>query len=210
MIIYNCEQATEEWFNLRLGKVTGTTLKDVMGSNNLSLIDTLIAEIMTEQYELDDYVSPQMQRGIDLEPLAIQAYENATGIETTQVGFIQSEKFERFGMSPDRLVGSVGGVEVKCPSSKKHIQYIRQNQVPSEYKHQVLSGLFINDQAEWWDFVSFDPRVSQKPLFIFRTYRNDVADQLKVIDDELIKFFAKLEKYRVQVMFSESLNLKAA
>jgi len=201
MIIHNIEQGSYEWFQLRCGKVTGSTIKDVFKADNLSLMDQLIAEQLTDRWEDDGYVSDAMQRGIDLEPLALQHYEELNGVELIRGGFIQSEKFPMLGYSPDARVGKVGGVEVKCPSSKKHIQYLRQGKLPNDYKWQVLSSFIINPDCQWYDFMSFDPRVTQRPVFIYRTTRESVQLELNKAVGDLEKFFTKLEEYKSDILF---------
>ena len=45
MIEVDVKQRTPEWLKLRLGKITGTRLKEVFKKDDLPLIDTMIAEI---------------------------------------------------------------------------------------------------------------------------------------------------------------------
>lgn len=193
MIVHKIEQRTPEWDALRLGKITGTRLAQVFKSDNLSLIDELIAEQITGQSE-PCYVNAAMQWGIDHEEAAKQLYMERTGIEIVNIGFISHSKYRDWlGMSPDGLgigLEPAHSIEIKCPSSKKHIQYIRQNQVPNDYKYQVMDSFLINENQETHDFISFDPRVTAKPLFIFRTNRDE---QLK---KELIETEAALLRFR--------------
>lgn len=201
MIVHNIEQGSFEWFQLRCGKVTGSSLKDVFKADNLTLMDQLIAEQLTERWDDEGYVSDAMQRGIDLEPVALMTYEEMHSVELIRGGFIQSEKFPMLGYSPDGRVGNIGGVEVKCPSSKNHIKYLRQNQLPNEYKWQVLGSFIINPSIEWYDFMSFDPRVQQRPVFIYRTHRESILPELNKAVEDLEKFFTKLEKYKSDILF---------
>lgn len=201
MIIHNCEQGSVEWYELRLGKVTGTRLKEVMKDSNICLVDELIGEMLSQQIDDDGYVSPEMQRGKDLEPLAVEQYCQHRNVTVERVGFIQSVRWPLLGMSPDAIMGKEGGVETKCPSSKKHIQYLRQQQLPNDYKWQVICPFLINPDCQWWDFVSFDPRISQRPMFIHRTYREDVLKDINNATDKLEKFFTKLEEYKSEILF---------
>jgi len=201
MIVHDIEQGSFEWFQLRCGKVTGSRLKDVFKADNLTLLDELIAEQLTERWEDEGYVSDAMQRGIDLEPFALDEWEKINDSELIRGGFIQSEKFPLLGYSPDGRVGVIGGVEVKCPSSKKHIQYLRQGKLPNDYKWQVLGSFIINPDLQWYDFMSFDPRVQQRPVFIHRTTREAALPELNKAVVELEKFFAKLEEYKSEILF---------
>lgn len=201
MIVHEIEQGSMDWILIRLGMVTSTRLKRVFKSEYLSLIDEVIAEQLTEQWDDDGYISDDMQRGIDLEPLALDEYEQRSGVKLIRGGFIQSKRWPLLGYSPDGRCGVVGGVEVKCPSSKKHIQYLRQNQVPNDYKWQVFSSFLINPDCEWYDFMSYDPRVKQKPVFIYRTTRESVQAELDQAATDLDKFFNKLQKIKEDIIF---------
>lgn len=201
MIVHEVKQGSFEWRMIRLGKVTGMRLKEVFKADNLSLLDELIAEQLTETWEDSDFISDAMQRGIDLEPEALNEYERINGVKLIRDGFIQCEQFPLLGYSPDGRVGTIGGVEVKCPSSKRHIQYLRQNKLPNDYKWQVLGSFIINPDLQWYDFMSYDPRVSQRPYFIHRTLREDVLPELNKAVDDLRKFFTKLEDYKSDILF---------
>jgi len=201
MIVHDVQQGSMEWFMLRCGKITGTRIKDVLKADNLNLMDELIAEQLTEMWDDSDYISESMQRGIDLEPEALELYEEIHGVKLIRGGFIQCEMFPLLGYSPDGRVDMVGGVEVKCLGSKKHIQYLRQNILPNDYKWQVLCSFIINPKCEWYDFMSYDPRVQQRPYFIHRTTRESVLPDINKAVEELHKFFAKLEEYKSQILF---------
>jgi hypothetical protein len=123
---HEVEQRTEEWRELRIGKITGTRLKDVFKSNNLTLVDELISERLTGRVD-EIYVNEAMQRGIDLEPLGFEAYTEKTGEHCHEIGFVTNSKYPECGLSPDGFVSNNGAIELKCPSSKKHIEYIRTN-----------------------------------------------------------------------------------
>ena len=201
MKIHTVTQGSPEWFALRIGKVTGSNLKKVFGSTNLEYMDELIAEQLTEMSDDNDYLSDAMQRGIDLQDYALDIYEQMHDVTLIRDGFIECDLFPLLGYSPDGRVGIEGGVEVKCPSSKKHIQYIRQGKLPNDYKWQVLSSFIINPHCKWYDFMSYDPRVSQRPVFIYRTMREDVIDDLNDAVDGLRKFFDKMDKYKSDILF---------
>ena len=201
MIIHNCEQGSHEWHQLRLGKLTGSRLKKMFAKDNLSLIDELIAEEEVGMIDDDEFISEEMQRGIDMEPLAIQEYCNITGHDVDHPCLIQSEDWTILVQSPDGYIGTEGAVEIKCPKTKNHIKYIRQGKIPNEYKEQIWSYFLVNPDLKWVDFVSYDPRLVKKPIWILRINREDVAEELDTAKVELIKFINKLEQYRSEIFF---------
>jgi hypothetical protein len=192
------EQRSPEWFDLKIGKITGTRVSKVCKPDNLPLIDELIAESVTgEQKQI--YVNDKMQRGIDLEPIAIEQYEISTGNQVDQIGFVTSSKYDWLGLSPDGLIRKNGkyikGVEIKCPDTDTHVRYIRQNKLPAEYRHQIINYFLVCDDLESVDFVSFDPRFSIKPIHVITVYRKFLQDDIDQVEIELVKFMEKFEKY---------------
>jgi putative phage-type endonuclease len=178
MIIHDVEQGSYEWHQIRLGKITSTRLKKLMSKDNLSLVDELIAEEETGISDDDGFVSEDMQRGIDLEPLAIKEYESVTGNTVTRYGILQSDELPILCQSPDGYVGTEGAIEVKCPRTKTHIKYIRQGKIPNDYKEQVWTYFMVNPNLKWLDFISYDPRLVKKPIWVLRVNREDVQDDI--------------------------------
>lgn len=201
MITHNVEQGSYEWHQLRLGKITSTRLKKVLSKDNLSLVDELIAEEETGLSDDDGFVSEEMQRGIDLEPLAIQEYESITGNTVTRYGFLQSEELPILCQSPDGYVGTEGAVEVKCPKTKTHIKYIRQGKIPNDYKEQVWCYFMVNPDLQWLDFISYDPRLTKKPIWVLRVNREDVQDDLNTAWEALLSFNEKYIRLKEELFF---------
>jgi len=206
MIILTMDQRSPEWHEARLGVITGSRVKNAFASNNLPFVDELIAEKLSGQAEMLR-VNDAMQRGIDLEPLAMDEYSKYSGYEVQEVGFCIHDELDWLAVSPDGLIKDdsgekyVGGIEIKCPNSKTHIGYIRTGKLPSAYKYQVHQYFHVCQDLEWVDFMSYDPRVVQKPCHFIRIYREDIKDDLDESMGNLLKFREKYEKYYNQILF---------
>lgn len=199
MIEVKVEQGTPEWLKMRLGKITGTRLKEVFKSDNLPLIDEMIAEIDSEEIE-ENYVNQSMQRGKDLEPVVKAIYEQVKDIEIDEVGFCLSEENDYLALSPDGFTKDrLGAIEIKCPSTKVHVKYIRMNKIPSEYLYQVYCYFLVNQKLEWLDFISYDDRFNSRPMWIKRVKREEIENELILANIEIEKFIVKFEKYYKQV-----------
>tara|TARA_R100000951_G_scaffold90032_1_gene78159 strand:+ start:10165 stop:10773 length:609 start_codon:yes stop_codon:yes gene_type:complete len=189
MLINNCEQGSTEWHALRQGNVTGTSVKDALGSPVVqkSLLNRLVAERMTEPDPVQ-LNSPAVLRGIEQEPFARDAVILETGMKFEEVGCLVSEEIDNFSFSPDGLLLlGRGGLEIKCPSSKKHVEYMREGGIPKEYYHQVMTPFLMSDKFDWWLFASYDDRNYDRPLYIYKATRDDFP---KLEDDrEKLKAF---------------------
>lgn len=201
MIKHDVIQGSQEWHELRLCKITSTRLKAAISDKRLELMDELIAEMEVGYGDSSDFTSLSMQWGLDYEPLGVTQYEKERGVTVDRVGFIQSSEMPLLGCSPDGLIGETGAIEVKCPDTKKHIKTIRQKQIPNEHKEQVWMYFLVNPKLEWLDFISYDPRLIKRPLFIHRVTREELKKKLDTCWTQLKKFEAKLNELQSEIFF---------
>lgn len=186
-MIHEIEQGTDSWKELRKGRITGTRLKEVMGRDSSKLIYEMIAE----KYEDKNiYQTSDMAEGVLKEPWAIDKYEEETGQKVTAVGFITIG--DNLGLSPDGLVGKKKAVEVKCPSLAKHIEYVVNDKIPSEYKWQVVHYFVVIDELEELDFITYHPKFPLKEMHIVNVKRTDFEEDILDAKEEINNF---LEKY---------------
>lgn len=168
------EQGTDEWLDQRRGMVTASavgqlittkTLKPASNDYSRALIASLAAERITGWTD-PVYVTADMQRGIDDEPLARDLYSQLFE-PVTETGFMVRE-FDGFklGYSPDGLVGNDGLIEVKSRRPKKHVQTVVSGQVPAENMAQLQAGLLVSGRR-WVDYISY---CGGMELFIKRVY----------------------------------------
>lgn len=161
-------QRTQEWHKERAGKFTGSRFVDVMARNKKTgeplkayhdLIWQVVSERMTGQ-AIEGAYGYALQWGVDVEPYAREAYELKSGNFVTESGFIIHPDYPFAGCSPDGLIDDDGGIEMKCPkSSIIHLERFISG-VPDEYVPQIQGCMWVTDR-EWWDFVSYDPRMPE-------------------------------------------------
>lgn len=173
-------QRTDDWAKARSGKFTGSRFVDVLARNKrsgekLKAWHDLIWQIVVERMTGNAVEGPSgfaLQWGTDVEPFAREAYELETGNVVTESGFIQHPKFPFAGCSPDGLIGADGGLEMKCPkSSAIHLERFLSG-VPDEYVPQIQGCMWVTGR-DWWDFVSFDPRMPESHRLLRITVKRD-------------------------------------
>ena len=179
------EQGTPEWLKSRLGCPSGSGFDKLIGASGKpstqaeGYINQLIAELLTgETTEIK--VTEWMQRGTELEPIAREFYELASGNSVEEVGFCKHDVLEA-GVSPDGLISTDGGLEIKCPAPATHIAYLRGGVLPTKYKQQVMGCMWVTGR-QWWDFVSYHESM---PALIVRVERDD--DYITLLADEVSK-----------------------
>lgn len=171
-------QGSEEWHELRKLKFTASKATPV-GANGAGL-KTLVAELVAKAIVPEDpdarYVSPEMARGNELEPIARTAYEFKYGQDVEVVGFVEYD--EHIGVSPDGFVGKNGLIEIKCRSNAKHLVFMLTRKVDSSEWNQCQFQLFVTGR-KWVDLCYYNP-----------DFRNSLIVE-RIRPDE--KYFAKLE-----------------
>lgn len=177
MKIYNFEQRTEDWYNIRKGKMTASNAETIIA--NGKGLETYIYNLMAEYYssaEKESYINADMQRGIDLEPEARLEFEFYTDLDVQEVGFIEHNDF--IGVSPDGLIGDDGLIEIKCPNDSIYFKLLLSNNIKPEYIAQMQMQMYVTDR-QYCYFVSYNPNF-EKSLYIKKINRDEeMIDKLK-------------------------------
>ena len=157
------QQRTEEWFAARCGKVTASRMKDIIAKSDTAAYRNYQAEIISERltgHPAESYSSREMQRGTELEPKARAVYILETGSDVTETGLIPHPHIANSGASPDGLVDSDGLLEIKCPNTATHIDFLLHRQPKREYILQMQWQMACTGRL-WCDFVSYDDRLPE-------------------------------------------------
>lgn len=202
-------QGSPEWFAARVGKVTASRMADLCartksgwGASRANYLSALVCERLTGAKE-ETYVNAAMQWGTDKEPEARAAYEFLTSNPVDLVGFIDHPKIPMSGASPDGHIREDGSLEIKCPNTATHIEFLLEQEIPLKYMLQMQWQLACSGR-QWADFVSYDPRMPEGlRLFIKRVPRDSVL--IPTLEKDVRDFLAELDS-----MVSQLTQLAAA
>jgi len=191
------EQRTDDWFAVRLGRVTASRIADVTaktktgwGAGRANYKAQLIAERLTGQRQ-ESFTNAAMQWGIDTEEQARVAYAFLEGQKVIEEAFVTHPTILDAGASPDGLVGNDGLVEIKCPNTATHIETLKGGAIPGKYVGQMQWQMACTGR-KWCDFVSFDPRMPEEmQLFVYRLMRDD--GQIAELEQMVRDFLAEVE-----------------
>lgn len=180
MKIHKFSQQSEEWFNIRKGKMTASHAQAI--GNNGKGLETYILEMMADFYSIADkdcFSNGDTERGIELEEQARSIYELEKDCEVEQVGFIEYNKF--VGCSPDGLVGEDGGIEIKSLNDCNHFKLMINGEKEIDTKHlwQIQMNLLITGR-KWWDFISYNPNFPME--MIIHRIEPDEKMQAKILE----------------------------
>lgn len=210
---HKVEQRSEEWFALRLGKPSASRMADVMAktksgpaASRKNYMMELLCQRLTGTQE-NIFVTAAMQRGTDLEPVARSAYEVQTGLMVMETGVWTHPKLERLIASPDGLVGDDGLLEIKCPNTAQHVEFLRTGKPDGKYQWQMLAQMSCAER-DWCDFVSYDDRMPEPLQYASVRFERD-DKRIAEMEAEVRTFLEELDALE-QEMLERIGQLKAA
>lgn len=192
MKIIKIEQNTNDWLELRKGKVTGS--KKIRPKRGTARLDGFY-ELIADRLELPKEDKSASEQGHDLEPEAIAHFESEYNVKVdTDMMWVSSEN-ENIAISPDGGIKIDGkykeAVEVKCIAGKNYIRAVEEEKIPSDYSDQALQYFVVNPDLQILHFVFYDPYIKVKPMFVIDVYRTDSLqneiDDYKDYQLELLK-----------------------
>jgi len=201
MKYYDINQNSEEWFDMRSGRITSSAVAKVMANFGKAFGEpakAYAAHIALERFngkkiEKDYYTSSVMERGTELEPVARNEYEINEMVEVKNGGFFEKDTL---GDSPDGLVGENGVIEIKCVIPSTHFKTLKKGGYPSSYKWQIHFHMLVTGR-DWCDFISYCPDFPEaKQLYVFR------VDKDTELQKQMLERIAEFE-----LLIEENINL---
>lgn len=179
MKVHEAQQGSGEWLAARSTRLTASKLGKVLTSARLEVskqADDLAMVVAAARVfgAYEDTVSTyHMERGLELEDEARQAYSFLTGHKVREVGLCITDD-GLFGASPDGVVDlpdGLLGLEIKCPSLPVHLGYLIDNALPGGYRLQVQGQIYAAGLIGV-DFFSYYPGL---PALLVRVERDPVV-----------------------------------
>jgi len=169
-------QRSAEWFAQRAGKFTSSRISELMGIKGLNdLGRTYAFDMAVELFEgrnLDeDFVSFDMQRGIDLEPLAFECFKELKKLDflkVTESDFIKLN--EDTGGSPDGHVSDNSGLEIKCPKPNKFFKLVCNNEIDAKYLDQMQHQMMCSNtiQTYFFNYIIYNGKPMYHEIIVLR------------------------------------------
>ena len=135
------EQRSEEWYKIREGILTASSLADAIGEGHFSTKDQLL--IQKCGGPRGDIPFKIVEWGVMYEPVATKFYELMNNLTVLEFGLVPHPEFKIFGASPDGICDSdsppdyVGRMlEIKCPPRR-----VFTKEVPRHYWMQMQGQL---------------------------------------------------------------------
>lgn len=166
------EQRSKEWYEIREGLLTASSLADALGKGHFTTRDQLLIN-KTSDKKPEFEINPIMQWGVKYEPVATEFYEKMFGVDIVEFGLIPHPELSVFGASPDGICDTTSPkeyigrmLEIKCPPKRQFT-----DEVPLHYWMQMQGQLEVCDLEEC-DFL----QVKIEEYNSFREYVEDSPD----------------------------------
>lgn len=188
------EQGTDAWLNLRAGRITaseaGALLTPLFKIRTGEMPATYLAKKLAEKWigrplPDEDFNSVPTEFGSILEQFARPYFEMVTGLPSEKAPFITTDD-DLCGCSPDGIINSKEGLEIKCPGHKKHTKNLLGGVLPEDHVIQVQFSLFVTG-FEVWHFMSY--RHDMPPL-ILKIERDEkaqaaISEAVEIFGDQM-------------------------
>ena len=186
-------QQTDEWFQKRKGKITGTVLKDIMGTpyKRSEAIYEMIGDILAEGVE--DQSENAMARGNRLEGEARAMFGFYQSKSVKETGIAEKDDNRQIASSPDGLIGENEALEIKCMGRKNHVKFWLTNKVPDEYEWQVIQYFIVNPKLEKLYFVGYHPEITIHPMHILEVKRDSIQTKILTAEKAQLAFLTEVK-----------------
>lgn len=192
MKLHNVVQGITEWSELRAGIPTASQFHRILTKSGKKseqreayMMDLLAERLLGRP--LDPYISLPMQHGSLTEAEAVAWYHLIRDVQTERVGFVTNDA-ETWGASPDRFVGDIGLLEIKCPDPGTHMGYLmKAGSAYDKYRVQCSGQLWICER-HWSDVMSYYPDM---PEALTRIERDE--KYITILAEAVQEFSAELE-----------------
>jgi exodeoxyribonuclease (lambda-induced) len=150
-------QRTIEWHEARNGKFTASETHKLLGIKGLGetgktyAFEKAIEQLFGKMEE--NYISYDMQNGIDTEPLAFEKFKQLKGMEFLTVqncGFYPYE--DHAGGSPDGIVSDNAVLEIKCPKATTFFKLVATGIIDPKYIAQMQMQMLATGTSKAYFF----------------------------------------------------------
>ena len=190
-------QGSQEWLDLRIGKVTGSNFGVFMANDGKDFGPPakkyalgVALERITGVSSESGYTNDHMERGIAQEPIARSLYEDEKFVTVTNGGFFDCGLYSA---SPDGLIGDDGIIEIKSVIASTHYATLKRGSFDPAYRWQLAGHLDCTGR-QWVDFVSYCSEFpEEKQLIVYRSHRSDFEHAINKLRERRNEFLILVE-----------------
>lgn len=220
MRIIHLQQNSDEWRQHRIGKIGGSDAKGIMPlSRGKDRTPVGYWDLLAQKISIAADGEPVMDRGHRLEEDALRVFAEKYNLKLKiDSQFWESDINSDISVSPDGSEDSdrpTWAAEAKCLSSANHLKYVVKDihakqadtgdlyngidQIPQEYKCQVVQYFVVNDDLQTLYFVLHDDRIviDKYVNYVIEITREEIKDEIelqKAVEIDTLKSVDKIIK----------------
>lgn len=208
---HDIAQNTDEWMQLRCGKVTASNFGIIMANPKKDKDDPEPkvnvkgafgepAKKYAVQIALErirgfkcnlGFSNEHTERGHAEEPIAKRMYEAEHFVDVKPGGFFDHLLW---GDSPDGLIGEDGVIEIKSVIAPTHYATLKRGSYDPAYKWQI-AGHFDGTGRDFVDYISYCSSFPDgKQLLVYRYDRDDFAVEIEQLRERRGRFLELVDK----------------
>ena len=198
-------QGSEEWFAVRMGKITASRLGDIMrktkwgeSTYKYKVRLELAIERLTGKSASSVVMNKAMYDGVEREPDARLLFEAMTGKEVALCGSFDHPEIVNTSASPDGLIrGENAVLEIKCPTHSTHAKNLMSETMPKNYTYQVQWQIACTE-SDYAYFASYHPDFP--PELRLKWVRVEKDDSIiKSLEEEIRAFDISIEDLIIKI-----------
>ena len=192
-------QGSDEWFKVRMGKITASKLSDLMKKTKYGestyktrLRMELAIERITGKSASPNFMNQAMHDGVEREPDARTLFEATTGKEVALCGSFDHPEVVNSSASPDGLIrGENAVLEIKCPTHVTHAKNLLSDTMPRNYEYQVQWQIACTE-SDFAYFASYHPDFPPELRLKWVKVEKD-NDMILALENAVREFDAEVE-----------------
>ena len=198
-------QGSDEWFAVRMGKITASRLGDIMrktkwgeSTYKAKVRLELAIERITGKSASSVVMNKAMYDGQEREPDARKLFEAITGKEVALCGSFDHPTIPNTSASPDGLLrGENACLELKCPTHATHAKNLMSDTMPKNYIYQVQHQIQCTE-SDYAYFASYHPDFP--PELRLKWVRVEKDDSvIKSLEEEIRAFDISIEDLIIKI-----------
>ncbi len=201
---YDVQQNSDEWLELRLGKVTCSNFSTIMANQGKAFGDPakkyavqLALEQITGMRSANNFSSEHTERGHMQEPIARMLYEDSYYCDISNGGFFC---WGKYGDSPDGLVSTDGVIEIKSVISSVHYDTLRRGAPDPAYRWQLIGHLDCT-QRDYVHYVSYCADFPEgNQIIVYQLEKNQCEEDLKLLQERRAKFIELVDSTKKNIL----------
>lgn len=219
------EQRTEEWFDARKGRVTGSSVGAILEVDPNRSREDVMRDMVRQFHGLPREFNGNIatQWGVTHEDEAREDFEHKSALTVEKASFCVHETQPWIGASPDGFVGEDALLEIKCPFG------LRNNEAPSfktakeqeHYYAQMQVQMYVTGRSlcyfwQWTpratllEIVEYDSDFIAEIMPKLRAFYQEYLEAIKEPGDHLEEKRAVIDTPRALQMVAEYDDLVVA